>query len=69
MNPILGRAFTEDDGKSGRRRVVMLSFGLWHRRFGGDTQIVGRKLILNGDETTVVGVMPSGFNWHVKAAR
>jgi putative ABC transport system permease protein len=66
VNPIMGRAFTEDDGKPGAARVVMLSFGLWQRRFGGDPQIVGRKLILNGVETTVVGVMPSGFNWHVK---
>src|SRR5262245_49505531 len=66
MNPIMGRAFAEDDGKPGAARVVMLSFGLWQRRFGGDTQIVGRKLILNGVETTVVGVMPSDFNWHVK---
>jgi putative ABC transport system permease protein len=66
VNPIMGRVFTEDDGKQGAARVVMLSYGLWQRRFGGDTQIVGRKLILNGVETTVVGVMPPGFNWHVK---
>ncbi len=67
VNPIMGRTFTEDDGKPGAARVVVLSFGLWQRRFGGDTQIVGRKLILNGNETTVVGVMPADFNWHVKA--
>ena len=61
MNPIMGRAFTEDDGKQGAARVVMLHYGLWQRRFGGDAQIVGRKLILNGVETTVVGVMPVRF--------
>jgi putative ABC transport system permease protein len=66
VNPIMGRAFTEDDGKPGAARVIMLSFGLWQRRFGGDPQILGRKLILNGIETTVVGVMPQDFNWHVK---
>jgi cell division protein FtsX len=44
----------------------MLSSGLWQRRFGGDPQVVGRKLILDGIETTVVGVTPPDFNWHVK---
>jgi putative ABC transport system permease protein len=67
VNPIMGRAFTEDDGKPGAPRVVVIGFGLWQRRFGGDPQIVGRKLILNGNEATVVGVMPANFNWHVKA--
>jgi putative ABC transport system permease protein len=67
VNPIMGRTFTEDDGKPGAARVVALSFGLWQRRFGGDPQIIGRKLILNGNETTVVGVMPANFNWHVRA--
>ncbi|MGE0127021.1 MAG: ABC transporter permease [Blastocatellales bacterium] len=66
VNPMMGRAFNEDDGKPGAPRVVALSFGLWQRRFGGDPQIIGRKLILNGAETTVVGVMPADFNWHVK---
>ena len=67
VNPILGRTFTPDDGKPGQPRVVVLSFGLWQRRFGGDPQIIGRKLILNGNEATVIGVMPADFNWHVKA--
>ena len=67
VNPIMGRTFTEDDGKPGAARVVALSFGLWQRRFGGDPEIIGRKLILNGNEATVVGVMPADFNWHVKA--
>src|SRR5262252_3887759 len=67
VNPIMGRSFTEDDGKPGAARVVALSFGLWQRRFGADPQIIGRKLILNGSEVTVVGVMPANFNWHVRA--
>jgi putative ABC transport system permease protein len=66
-NPILGRTFNPDDGKPGGPRVVVLSFGLWQRRFGGDPAIVGRKLILNGNEATVIGVMPADFTWHVKA--
>src|SRR5262245_47924499 len=70
VNPILGRTFTPDDGKPGQPRVVALSFGLWQRRFGGDPQIIGRKLILNMfsiTEVTLVGVMPADFNWHIKA--
>jgi len=67
VSPILGRTFTPDDGKPGQPGVVVISFGLWQRRFGGDPQIIGRKLILNGNETTVIGVTPADFNWHVKA--
>src|SRR5215475_5226543 len=70
VNPILGRTFTADDGNPGQPRVVALSFGLWQRRFGGDPQIIGRKLILNMfsiTEVSVVGVMPANFNWHIKA--
>src|SRR5215510_6212080 len=67
VNPILGRTFAPDEGKPGQPGVVVISFGLWQRRFGGDPQIVGRKLILSGNEVTVIGVMPADFNWHVKA--
>ncbi|MBO0862088.1 MAG: ABC transporter permease [Chloracidobacterium sp.] len=67
VNPILGRTFTPDEGKPGQPRVVILSFGLWQRRFGGDSKIVGRKLILDGNEVAVIGVMPADFKWHVKA--
>jgi putative ABC transport system permease protein len=70
VNPILGRSFTPDEGRPGQPRVVVLSFGLWQRRFGGDPQIVGRKLSLNisdTNEATVIGVMPADFKWHVKA--
>jgi putative ABC transport system permease protein len=67
VKPILGRTFTPDEGKPGQPGVVVIGFGLWQRRFGGDPQIIGRKLILNGSESTVIGVMPADFNWHVKA--
>jgi putative ABC transport system permease protein len=63
VSPILGRSFAPDDGKPGQPGVVVISYGLWQRRFGGDPRIIGRKLILNGAESTVIGVMPAGFNW------
>src|SRR5215813_8717067 len=44
VEPILGRSFNDDDGKSGRERVVIISYTLWQRRFAGDGGIVGRKV-------------------------
>ena len=66
VEPILGRTFTADDGKPDQPRVVVISFGLWQRRFGGDPAIIGRKLNINRAEATVIGVMPAGFKWHIK---
>lgn len=65
VQPILGRTFTPADGKEGATNVVVLSYGLWQRRFGGDPQVVGRKLILNNNENTVIGVLPPDFKWHI----
>jgi putative ABC transport system permease protein len=65
-NPILGRTFANDDGREGQPRVVVISYGLWQRRFGGDTQIVGRKITLNEQPRTVIGVMPANFGWHIQ---
>ncbi|HMY72341.1 MAG TPA: ABC transporter permease [Blastocatellia bacterium] len=66
VTPMLGRGFTPDDGKDGAPRVVVLSYGLWQRRFGGESSVIGRKIILNNNETTVVGVLPPDFTWHVR---
>ncbi len=60
VQPMLGRVFTEDeDNKS--VRVVVISHGLWQRRFGGSPGIVGRKISLNDEPYEVIGVMPQGF--------
>src|SRR5947209_12508026 len=59
--PALGRDFLAEEDRPGARRVVLLSDGLFRRRFGGDPGIVGRALRLNGESYTVVGVMPPGF--------
>ncbi len=61
-DPILGRAFTpEEDGKPFEHRVTVLGYDLWRRRFGGDRQVLGKSVDLNGEKYTVVGVAPSGF--------
>ena len=66
VEPILGRAFTPDDDRPNQPHVVVISYGLWQRRFGGDEKIVGRKLNLSRRDATVIGVMPAGFKWHIK---
>jgi len=60
--PILGRTFTAEETKPGSNRVVVISYSLWNRRFGGDPDIIGKSITLNGALNTVIGVMPPGFN-------
>src|SRR5215470_15327697 len=55
-----GGIFTANDEKPDSARVVMLSYGVWQRRFGGDPRIIGSTQILNGDSYTVTGVLPRG---------
>jgi len=59
--PAVGRVFLPEEDRPGAAPVVLLSHGLWMRRFGGDRGLVGRAILLNGAKYTVVGVMPSGF--------
>jgi putative ABC transport system permease protein len=59
----LGRALESDDAKKDATPVAVLSHGLWQRRYGGDPAVVGRQIIVGRESTTVVGVMPQGFNY------
>jgi putative ABC transport system permease protein len=59
--PALGRVFTPEEDRPGPTQVVLISHGLWKRRFGGDHSLVGREIVLNGRGYSVVGVMPAGF--------
>jgi putative ABC transport system permease protein len=61
VTPIRGRSFTADDAEPGRASVI-LSYGLWQRRFAG-ADVVGRAMRLNGEPFTIVGVMPAAFNF------
>ncbi len=61
VEPLLGRAFQPKDDRAGAERVVVLSYGLWHRRFASDPAVVGQAITLDGDLHTVIGVMPPGF--------
>jgi putative ABC transport system permease protein len=60
---LLGRSLQVDDAQPGREPVVVISYGLWQRRFGADRSVVGSKVMLNGKSTTIVGVMPAGFDY------
>src|SRR5262249_8453013 len=62
----LGHTFGPENGEQGRDNVVMLSHGLWQRRFGGDPDVVGKTMLLNGEANTVIGVMPPDFQLYVK---
>ena len=61
--PVLGRAFTEEEGEPGGDRVAVLSHSFWQRRFGGQASVVGTVLTLDAQPYTVVGVMPPTFQF------
>jgi putative ABC transport system permease protein len=61
VDPAIGRTFTAEESAPGATKVVVLSHGLWQRRFGGDSSIVGRTIAVAGGDVRVVGVMPASF--------
>ena len=63
VNPMLGRTFTTEEELLSRSREVVLSYGLWRNRYGADATIVGRPIKIEGEDFTVVGVMPRDFTW------
>ena len=65
INPLYGRTFLPEEYEQGKNQVVVLSYGSWQRRFGGDQTVVGRVLSLDNQPMTVVGIMPHGFRLHL----
>ena len=61
--PRLGRIFLPEEDQRGNDNVVILSHGLWQSRFGGDPEVLGKSVTIEGFPATVVGVMPSGFKF------
>src|SRR5687768_16836657 len=68
VEPFLGRTFQPGEDKQGAPRVTVLTYGLWQRRFGGDPNIVGQALTINGESYTVVGVLPASFQFALRNA-
>ena len=60
-NTLVGRLFTNDEDKPGAAPVVVLSYALWQRRFGGQNSILNQPITLNGKSYTVIGVMPPDY--------
>ena len=65
--PLLGRTFLPGEDRAGRDHVAVLGHGLWTRRFGGEPDVVGREITLDGRPRTVIGVMPPAFEFPVGA--
>jgi putative ABC transport system permease protein len=65
VEPVFGRAFLDEDDKPGAARVVVLNQKLWERRFNSDQDIIGKSITLNGQSFTVIGIMPSDFQFTV----
>jgi predicted permease len=61
VEPLIGRALTADDGRPNAAPVLLLGHALWQDRFGGDPGIVGRSIVLDGQSTQVVGVLPANL--------
>jgi len=64
VEPIMGRTFLDDDPPN----VAVLGEGIWKRRFGGDPSLVGKKITLDGEGYTVIGIMPADFQFPYRAS-
>src|SRR2546422_11380255 len=61
--PLLGRTFLPEEYQQGAGPVVVLGYNWWQQHFGGDRNLIGQKLTLNNQATTVVGIMPPEFEY------
>ena len=66
VQPMLGRNILPEEDQPGRPNVMILSYGLWQRRFHGDAGIVGKTITINRRGCLVIGVMPQGFNFPLR---
>ena len=64
VRPLMGRTFLSGEERRGREHVVILSYQLWHRRFGGDPGVLGRSITLGGGRHEVIGILPPDFTWN-----
>jgi predicted permease len=63
VTPILGRLFTRQDDSPGTPETALLSYGYWRQKFGGDTGVIGRTIVLDGKPREIIGVLPQGFHF------
>ena len=67
VSTAIGRTFSADEGQPGHDRVMILSNGLWRQSFGADPNVLGRQISINGQDLTIIGVMPADYNYPVGA--
>lgn len=63
VKPMLGRGFLPGEDRPGQAKIVMLPYGTWIKRYGGQSDIIGQSVILSGDSYTIVGVLPREFSF------
>jgi putative ABC transport system permease protein len=68
VKPLLGRTFLPEEESPGGEKVVLLYYGLWQNRYGGDPEILGKKLLLYEQPYTIIGVLPRGFRLYERQA-
>jgi putative ABC transport system permease protein len=61
LRPLLGRTLLADDDRNGARGVMLISYGLWSRRYAKDPNVIGRSVNVNGETREIVGVLPASF--------
>jgi putative ABC transport system permease protein len=66
VNPTLGRTFSSDEDRIGANPTVMITEGLWKRKYGADPHIIGQRMVLNGVGRTIIGIVPSSFHLHIQ---
>jgi len=63
VTPVLGRLFTREDDSPGSPETVLLTYGYWRQKFGGDSSVIGRSITLDGKPREIIGVLPRGFHF------
>ncbi len=63
VRPAAGRWFTQKDDSPGSPETVMLLYGYWQRKFGGDSSVIGRRILVDGRAREVIGIMPRTFRF------
>ena len=63
VRPMLGRDFRREDDLPDAPETTLLSYGYWQRKFGGDSSVVGRTLVVDGKAVQIIGVLPKGFHF------
>src|SRR3979490_2129615 len=63
ITPVLGRGFTKQDDSPGAPETIMLTYGYWRRKFGGDASVIGRNIIVDGKSRQIIGALPQRFHF------